>query len=118
MVSITSRRTSWIIVSNIAALAAGLAILELIFGAWSATRSCRRSGTTARCERKSAEHTGATFIDLAAEPVWDDADFYDFEHMTPAGAAKVGRCLFDELTRPAGVASQEKGTTCSASHAG
>jgi hypothetical protein len=61
---------------------------------------------------------GAAFIDLAAEPIWDDADFYDFEHMTPAGAAKVGRCLVAELTRPAAVASQEKGTTCSASHAG
>jgi hypothetical protein len=62
--------------------------------------------------------TGAAFIDLAAEPIWADADFYDFEHMTPAGAAKVGTCLFDALTRPAGVASREKGTTCSASHAG
>jgi hypothetical protein len=62
--------------------------------------------------------TGAAFIDLGAEPIWDDADFYDFEHMTPAGAAKVGMCLFDGLMRPAGVTSQEKGTTCSALHAG
>jgi hypothetical protein len=39
----------------------------------------------------------ASFIDLAAEPAWEDADFYDFAHMTPPGARKVGIRLFEGL---------------------
>lgn len=37
------------------------------------------------------------FIDLAADPGWDDADFYDYVHMSPKGARKVGICLFEKL---------------------
>ena len=37
-------------------------------------------------------------LDLAAEPAWDDDDFYDFNHMTPRGAQKLGHRLFERLT--------------------
>ena len=33
------------------------------------------------------------FIDLASMSGWEDADFYDFYHMTPTGARKVGEYL-------------------------
>jgi GDSL-like Lipase/Acylhydrolase family len=36
-------------------------------------------------------------IDLAAETEWEDGDFYDFAHMNPRGARKVGRYLFERL---------------------
>lgn len=36
-------------------------------------------------------------VDLAAEPGWEDADFYDFEHLTPRGANKFGLHLFEKL---------------------
>lgn len=36
-------------------------------------------------------------IDLAQKTDWEDADFYDFFHMTPKGAQKVGSFLFEEL---------------------
>lgn len=38
-------------------------------------------------------------IDLANEMMreWEDADFYDFAHMTPKGAKKVGQYLFEIL---------------------
>jgi hypothetical protein len=39
----------------------------------------------------------AFFIDLAPESNWEDADFYDFAHMTPRGARKVGIHLFENL---------------------
>lgn len=39
----------------------------------------------------------ASFIDLAAETGWEDIDFYDFAHMTPRGARKVGLHLFERL---------------------
>ncbi len=37
------------------------------------------------------------FVDLAAELEWADNEFYDFTHMTPRGARKVGLYLFDKL---------------------
>jgi hypothetical protein len=37
------------------------------------------------------------FIDLAAESEWEDGDFYNFGHMTPRGARKVGLYLFARL---------------------
>lgn len=39
----------------------------------------------------------ALFVDLAAGPQWEDSDFYDSTHMTPRGARKVGRYLFEKL---------------------
>lgn len=46
-----------------------------------------------------AAEQGAVFIDLAGRTDWEDADFYDFAHMTPAGAAKTGRHLHEALVR-------------------
>jgi lysophospholipase L1-like esterase len=37
------------------------------------------------------------FLDIVADTDWTDEDFYDFNHMTPAGAAKLGRHLFVRL---------------------
>lgn len=36
-------------------------------------------------------------LDIAKETRWEDEDFYDFWHMTPQGAEKVGSALFDKL---------------------
>jgi hypothetical protein len=37
-------------------------------------------------------------LDLAkAENLWEENDFYDFNHMTPKGAGKVGTYLFNNL---------------------
>lgn len=38
------------------------------------------------------------FIDLAGYARWDDTDFYDFQHMTPSGIAKLSHDLFDDLS--------------------
>ena len=35
-----------------------------------------------------------TVIDMAKDIELDDSDFYDFAHMTPKGAEKVGSFLF------------------------
>lgn len=37
------------------------------------------------------------FVDLSSYPNWEDADFYDFVHMTPPGAYKVGILLHDAI---------------------
>jgi hypothetical protein len=42
-------------------------------------------------------NNNVTCIDMAEEPIWEDDDFYDFAHMTPKGAAKVGGYLFGRL---------------------
>jgi lysophospholipase L1-like esterase len=42
---------------------------------------------------------GALFIDLASYKDWTDADFYDWAHMTPQGAERVGNHLFEALSR-------------------
>jgi len=39
----------------------------------------------------------ALFVDLASHNGWVDADFYDFAHMTPQGAEKVGELLWGAL---------------------
>lgn len=39
----------------------------------------------------------AIFVDLASHSGWVESDFYDFEHMTPAGAKKVGVLLHEAL---------------------
>ena len=44
-----------------------------------------------------ANEKGVLFVDLATRDDWEDADFYDFAHMTPRGAAKVGRRLHEAL---------------------
>jgi hypothetical protein len=36
-------------------------------------------------------------VDLTNMPIWEPADFYDWVHMTPRGAAKVGNTLFNVL---------------------
>lgn len=41
--------------------------------------------------------TNTFFIDLAAQSGWEDGDFYDFAHMTPRGARKLGLYLFEKL---------------------
>ena len=40
---------------------------------------------------------GGIPIDLARGVKWDDADFYDFVHNTPAGAKKIGTYLYEKL---------------------
>ena len=40
-----------------------------------------------------ASEKDALFVDLSSQPVWLDTDFYDFLHMTPSGAEKVGVLL-------------------------
>ena len=44
-----------------------------------------------------AAEKGAVFVDLARRTEWVDADFYDFVHMTPQGAEKVGLFLYQAL---------------------
>jgi lysophospholipase L1-like esterase len=46
-----------------------------------------------------AERHGSRCVDLSREllPELEDRDFYDFGHMTPQGARKVGRRLFEVL---------------------
>jgi len=44
-----------------------------------------------------AVEKGASFVDLASKPIWEDSDFYDFSHMTPEGAQKVGTLLYEAL---------------------
>jgi lysophospholipase L1-like esterase len=46
-----------------------------------------------------AAENGLECIDLGANLSWDDADFYDYGHMTPKGAKKVGNLMFDRLRR-------------------
>ena len=41
-----------------------------------------------------ADEKDALFIDLAGYTGWVDTDFYDFGHMTPQGAEKVGDLLW------------------------
>ena len=38
------------------------------------------------------------FIDLADRKGWQSGDFYDFVHMTPAGAKKLGNYLFESIS--------------------
>jgi len=38
-------------------------------------------------------------VDMAGETTWEDSDFYDFVHMTPRGAKKVGAYLFKKLSQ-------------------
>jgi hypothetical protein len=47
--------------------------------------------------RSVALEQGALYVDLASRTEWADADFYDFVHMTPQGAAKVGQFLYEAL---------------------
>jgi len=54
---------------------------------------------------------GARFVDLASHADWDDADFYDFEHMTPQGAEKVGNLLYDALRREVPEAEASRNTS-------
>lgn len=44
-----------------------------------------------------AREKDVLFVDLAGNPEWVDADFYDFYHMTPKGAEKVGFLLWNAL---------------------
>ena len=39
------------------------------------------------------------FIELTKRDIWEYEDFYDWFHMTPAGAKKLGEVLTDELTK-------------------
>jgi hypothetical protein len=45
----------------------------------------------------TCEAHGGICLDMANAEIWEDRDFYDFEHMTPGGAAKVGGYLFEHL---------------------
>ena len=51
--------------------------------------------------RTISDEENAIFVDLAAHPGWEDADFYDTEHMTPRGAEKVGDLLYEHLKEAA-----------------
>ncbi len=44
-----------------------------------------------------SERSGVLCINMARETFWEDNDFYDFAHMTPKGAEKVGDYLFNIL---------------------
>lgn len=44
-----------------------------------------------------AREKNGIFVDLAAHTGWEDSDFYDYEHMTPQGAKKVGDLLYESL---------------------
>ena len=44
-----------------------------------------------------SDEKGALFVDLASHTNWADADFYDYSHMTPQGAKKVGNLLYEGL---------------------
>lgn len=44
-----------------------------------------------------AKEKGAAYVDLAGRTEWTDLDFYDYVHMTPQGAAKVGTLLYEAL---------------------
>ncbi len=44
-----------------------------------------------------ATEKGALFIDLGSHSEWLDTDFYDYSHMTPQGARKVGILLHEQL---------------------
>jgi lysophospholipase L1-like esterase len=44
-----------------------------------------------------ASENDALFVDLASHTGWVDTDFYDFAHMTPQGAEKVGDLLWRAL---------------------
>ena len=41
--------------------------------------------------------TGCLVIDAAAEVDWQEGDFYDFYHNTPAGAKRLGDYIYDAL---------------------
>ncbi|MDA0990795.1 MAG: SGNH/GDSL hydrolase family protein [Verrucomicrobia bacterium] len=43
------------------------------------------------------ESNNVRCIDLAGEDLWDDNDYYDYTHMTPSGAKKVGDYLYEHL---------------------
>ena len=45
----------------------------------------------------TCEERGGLCVDLSVPTLWEDSDFYDYMHMTPAGAEKVGQYLFEEL---------------------
>lgn len=47
--------------------------------------------------RAVTDEVGGIFVDLAAHSDWEDADFYDYEHMTPQGARKIGVLLYEGL---------------------
>jgi lysophospholipase L1-like esterase len=44
-----------------------------------------------------AKRKGALFVDLMSHANWADTHFYDFGHMTPQGAEKVGTLLSEAL---------------------
>ena len=44
-----------------------------------------------------AMEKGVIFVDLGGHENWNDTDFYDYSHMTPRGASKVGILLYNEL---------------------
>lgn len=47
----------------------------------------------------AAKDTSSLYFDMSSDTrgEWDDADFYDYAHMTPSGVAKVGRYLAGRL---------------------
>jgi lysophospholipase L1-like esterase len=57
--------------------------------------------------RSVSEKDHALFVDLAANTEWEDADFYDFAHMTPRGAKKVGDALYEALKSAVSIPARE-----------
>jgi hypothetical protein len=49
-----------------------------------------------------AREKGALYIDLSSQGDWADGDFYDFSHMKPQGAKKVGKLLYQALSSSIG----------------
>lgn len=45
----------------------------------------------------NCQQNGEVCIDMAKDTLWENEDFYDFTHMTPKGARKVGVYLVDKL---------------------
>lgn len=50
-----------------------------------------------RAMAKICTESGGAYMDLAGKP-YASTDFYDAVHMTPQGAARVGKYLFEEFT--------------------
>ena len=50
-----------------------------------------------RVTQQVAKEKDLLFVDLASGAGFEDDDFYDFAHMTPRGARKIGSLLFEKL---------------------
>ena len=64
-----------------------------------------------RVTRSVALEKHAIFVDLASHNDWRDTCFYDFAHMTPEGARRVGTLLYESLRTIVPGAASDRATT-------